>query len=298
MQRVHMALSMEASYNMARISEQQLPVLEQMRRLADKSTPGRPMIESLSKEDLHRWGQLDQQVRAGMLQKLIESKRRRDLDVILQQAKMSDAEFRWGDTPKEGTPEYVPYAVLVLLREMWKDSNNEFQPPQSSVCSMDFAISRMTDDPVEAAEKLNPQLEQLKAWSTQMLSKYRVKTLDESRLTREEAATLRKYQVEVLLPLKRAMNRFHDIANLRVMAKAADVVYDSDRRDTAIAAGDMNLIGTSLQRRIDAGEFDERDRLAFGLWRKINEKIPAKIIGEYEEIERASKADNSGTPKN
>jgi len=284
--RAHAALFMEASYNGARLAEQQMKVLDEWKAIIAKGKDGRPMIETLSKEDMQKWGQLEQRLNAGMLLELIDSRRERDLDVMVQQVKLADTEYRWGTTPREGSVDEKPYLFLVTMRVLW-NGHHDFEPPKESPCSFDYALAKLQVEPSEKVNALDRQVEAANAWAKQMLAKYKVTALDQAKLSKDDAATLKKYRAEVFEPGFRAAKHVEDLENLRLMAKASDIIYDADRKDAAIAAGDANVIGTTIQRRFDAGEFDERMQQAIGLWRKINDAIPAPIVSQFKEVSEA-----------
>ena len=103
-------------------------------------------------------------------------------------------------------------------------------------------------------------------------------------LSEDELATLNEYRAEVYAPLDRTLTYAKDLANLRKMAQASDIMYDANRHDAAIAAGDPSVIGASIDRRKAAGEFDDRMQVALGVWNIINEKIPAPILKHWQQI--------------
>ena len=287
--RAHATLAMEASYNGARIAEQQMKVLEQLRVLNDKAKDNeQPLGDQLSKSDIEKFGKLTQQLSAGQLVQLIDSKRERDLNVLVQQVKLADAEYRWGATPAEGSAEYTPYVFLLALRIMWHDKN-AFVEPAPTPCSLDYALAKLQEEPTAKLNTMDPQIQRAAAWINQVRAKYNIKQqLDESKLSKGELATLQKYRAEVLDPGNRAANYARDLDNLRVMARASEVLYDSDRKDATIAAGDASVIGTTIQRRGDAGEFDDQMKQALGVWRKLNEQIPAPIVQAWDEESKAA----------
>jgi hypothetical protein len=277
-------LKMETTYNSARVAEQQMKILDLWRALSNKGKPNRPVSETLSKDDLQKWGQLDQQYDAGALVQLVESMRERDINVLLKQAQLADAEYRWGTRPEEGSPDYMAYAVLGILRVTWKDNYVLYEPPRPAPCSLDYALAKLADEPLQKSTELTPQFRQANAWADQLLAKYKMRKLDESKISKEELATLNKYRAEVYAPLDRTATYVRDLAILREMAQASDIMYDANRRDAAIGAGDPNVIGTSVERRKEAGEFDERMKVAIGTWNLINEKIPAPIVAHWKEM--------------
>lgn len=261
-----------------------MKILEQWRALSNKGKPNRPLSETLSKDDLQKWGQLDQQYTAGALVQLVESKRERDIDVLLKQVQFADAEYRWGTRPGEESPDYMAYGILLLLRLNWNVNDDVYQPPKPQPCSLDYALAKLAEEPLKRANDLAAKLQQASTRANQLLAKYNMQKLDESKLSKEDLAMLRKDRTEVWWPVDSALNYAKDLANLREMAQASDIMYDGNRRDAAMGAGDAGVIGTSIERRIAAGEFDERMKVALGMWNIQNEKIPPPIVAQWKEM--------------
>lgn len=286
-----MALTVEASYNAARISEQQMKVLEELRRLVESVPSGsmKPMSDLLSKEELHRFGKLTQQQSAGLLQQLIESRRQRDAEVMLKLIRLADAEWRFSTTPKEGTDDYKVHTLLLLMRVLWSGNYALLTTVEKGPCSVAYAASVLIKEPVARLDALMSSVKEASAWVDLMRTKHKVKDLDDARLSKEEQATLRKLQASAFLPMQSALTFVEDLSNVMLMSIAADIVYDGDRRDAAMAVGDSSLIGTTVQRRVEAGEFDERTQQAIGLWRKINEQFPAAIVEDFKALGNAGK---------
>ncbi len=280
---VHGLLNYDALANLARISEQQLKVIDQMQTLNDKAkaTPGRPLSESLTKEDASKWGQLQQQASAGLLMSLMESRRQRDLDLLLKQVKLADDEYRWGTTPQEGSPDFLAYAFLLTFRLVW--APKKIAPAEGPPCSMGAALSKLQAEPQAKMDRYLPQVEKALAWVRKTNAKYKLAKLDESKYTPAERATLQKYRVDALNPATSALAFVRDLENLRVLAKAADIIYEGDRSDAAVAVGDADFIGTTVRRRIQAGELGDKMQQAIGYWRKVNDQMPARISKEWAE---------------
>jgi hypothetical protein len=284
---VHGYLKYQSIEAAAAIAKQQIKPLERLQALSDKGKSDRPLIESLTKEEASQWGQAQQQLGAGTLMSMIESRRQRDLDLLLKQVQLADQEYRWRTTPSEGTPDSKPYGFLVMLRMLWKGST--IGPPEGPPCSLNAALAKLQAEPLEKLNKYAPQLDKGLAWVKQTNAKYKLAKIDEEKYSPAERDQLNTFRREVLYPASIASTYLEDLQNVRVMAKAADSVYESDRADAAIAGGDADVVGATIRRRTDAGEFDENTQVAIGVWRLVNEQIPSDYVRQILEAEKSGR---------
>ena len=88
------------------------------------------------------------------------------------------------------------------------------------------------------------------------------------------------------VPALREGQLITDLENIKTMARASDIVYEADQRDVTFSGGDMKAIGTTISNKAAANAYDKRTAFAIGLWRKINEKIPADVTRDWEKASK------------
>jgi hypothetical protein len=81
----------------------------------------------------------------------------------------------------------------------------------------------------------------------------------------------------------------HDLERIKLMARASVIIYEADKQDVMFSGGRMESTGNTLAERVKTNTFDEQTQFALSMWRKINEKIPARVVREWEDIPKAAK---------
>lgn len=275
----------------ANIARQQQPALSQLRYLSEKAKdPKRSVGEQLSRDDIAKFSEIRQRLLAMKLATLLESKRKRDLTAIRQLIKIADQNYRWGEELKETDPEYFLQGILTLWRLMADSPETKLSiaPPSYSYCSLEWAAHLVEN---EALEKLN-KLDLGKA-SEQVakLAAMYGKPIDRNRLSPAERTEYDALLNNYLRPSLKEQQFIFDLEAIKAMIRGSELIYESDRQDALESGGDINAIGSSISRRVDS--LDKPTTLAIGLWRKIDEKMPADAVKQWEqlakEVERIEK---------
>jgi len=272
----------------AAIAEQALPLLDQLDQIASKATiPNKLIKDQLSPEDIGKFTELSQRLKTTQLAQLMESRRQRDLMVLEKMVMVADREYRWQDPPNEDNPDFIIYSALQLLRLTIEDK--DISSPTSSGCTLEYALDSLEHEVISKINAGSARLEWAGKEFESILAKYRMKKLDRSRLSKTDLEKVNELVNDVIKPMQRHGIFFMDIEHIKLMARASEIIYESDKQDIAFGGGDIEAIGKTIQRRKNNNEFDKSTQIAIGLWRRINEKIPSEFTQELSESESTEK---------
>lgn len=276
-------MEFESGEKAAAIAEQALPVLEEIEKINSKATVQyRPIQDQLSSEDIGKFTELTQRLKVIQLAQIMESRRERDLMVIEKMVMIADRVYRWQDYPKENDPDSIIYAAIQLLRSAIKDNN--IDAPASPICTLKYALHAVES---EAIAKLNEGDSALGSAMKELeliLRKYGMEKLDRSRLSKSDLQKVNELNNGVINPMRRHWVYVKDVENIKLMAHASEIAYESNIQDIAFSGGDVDAIGKTIERRSRNNEFNESTQIALGLWVKINEMIPSPFIQELLDI--------------
>lgn len=273
------------------IAEQTLPVLRQLEYLSAKGiNPEIPLKNQLSSDELIRFSELRHQLRSIQLANLFESHHQRNLMVIEKMATLADREYQFQDYPSENDPDFIIYASLQALRLLLKQGNDHLiTTPSVPHCTLDRSLHSIA---VRAIYKLNAygdQLEDALRSVNAILGKYGLKKIDRSRLSKSDLEKITELKRSIIIPAEIEMTFIEDIENIRLMAKAAELMYEGNKQDIAFGGGDINAIGATLNRRRENNEIDDKTWITLQLWTRISEKLPSEVSKRWAEISKQMK---------
>jgi hypothetical protein len=277
-------MQFESVEKAAAIAEQALPVLKQLEQITNKAThPDKPIKDQLSTEDIVKFTELRERLKTTQIAQLMESRRQRDLMVIEKMTMIADREYRWNDHPAESDPDFIIYSALQLLRFTVKQ--DDITVPTVQSCTLDYALHLIEN---EAIEKLNSikGLDSAISSIKSILAKYGMEKLDRSRLSKADLEKINELENNILNPAERHRSFIKDLENIKLMARASEIMYEANKQDIAFGGGDLDAIGKTIQRKSKNKEFDEDIQLAIGFWTMINKKIPSQIVQDWGELEK------------
>lgn len=265
----------------AEIGGRALPVLKQLEEINSKATvPNKPIKDQLSADDLGKISELKQRLTSIMLFHLMESRRERDLKVIQEMVMIADRDYRYGEQTEENGFDLIVHSALLFLRSQIND--NYISTPASSECTLEYALHSIEKEAIDNLNSGNERLENAMKNYKNILEKYGIEELDRALLSKDDLDTVNKLTYEIFIPMQRHVDFIKDIENIKLMARASDISYESNKQDIAFSGGDISAIGATIQRRNKNNEFSDKMQFAIGLWTKINEKIPPDILTEWD----------------
>lgn len=288
LQTVAMFHSMRTLNNEVAIGTVMMPMIDEFQRLANKAPiSNRPVGEQLNTKDRDRMNELSQRMLAMRFQGLVESKRKRDVDVIKRLVQIADQNYRFGTVVPEGHSDYLYQSTIDLLRGiadgLAKDQH-QFTKPSTSVCSMDLALYLVESEAVKKAASIDlvPELERMQA----IAKKNGMIKIDREKLSKIDRDSYDRIMIDRILPFQRAQQFMDDLENIRVMARASEIIFTNDKRDLEISGGDGAKLGATTADRVKKNEYDLRTQASLGLWYSLNEKIPSKAATEAAQLSK------------
>ena len=270
----------------AQIAKEVLPVLDEEERIDSKAKiANKPIGEQLSLADNETLSRLSQRLITLQMMSLIESRRERDLAVMLTWAQQIDANIRWGTEPKQGTTEYKEWALFMLTR-MGLDKEIRITAPEKQ-CSIQTAIARLEDEPMKEFNKipLNQAFSQL----SQLAEKYNERPIDPATLSTGDK---RVYDsaIMVVAPGEKFRDGVMEYETLKILATASDLIHQWDLQDVIDTAGDAAAVGRTVAKFENDKSSPETLKVAFEVWRKLNDIVPSDVGKMVRELSKVVKA--------
>jgi hypothetical protein len=285
-------MKFESIEKAALIAEQALPVIEQLKQITNKAkTSDKPLKDQLPTEDVIEFAELSERMKTMTLAQLIESRRQRDLMVIEQMVMMADREYRWKDHPSENDGQaFTIYSALQLLK--LSIEKNNITVPDGESCILDYALHMIEKEGIEKLAAIKGVLS-VGSSIQAILDKYGMEKLDRSRLSKADLDKINELETNVLQPAERLRSFIKDLENIKLMARASEIMYEANKQDIAFGGGNIDAIGMTIQKKSIDKEFDEDMQLTIGLWTMINDKIPSQLIQDWKEVESQEKEEIS-----
>lgn len=286
LQTVAMFHSMQTLNNRVAIGTVMKPMIDEFQRLANKAPiSNKPVGEQLSTKDRDRINELSQRMLAMRFQGLVESKRKRDIDVIKRLVQIADQNYRFGTVVLEGHSDYLYQSTIDLLRVITNGSAKEqqqFTKPSTSVYSMDIALYLVESEAIKKAASIDlvPELEKMQA----IAKRNGMAKIDRENLSKADRDSYDLIMNDRVRPFQSAQQFMDDLENIRVMARTSELIFINYKRDLEISGGDGSKLGATTADRLNKNEFDLRTRASLGLWYSLNEKIPSEAAIEAAEL--------------
>jgi len=271
------------------IGQIRTPMLKEIAAIAATvKDHSKPVGEQLGVKDLSRFNELSQRTLSMGMQELVESKRDRDIKVIKQFVLIADRNYRYGEEIQEGHSDYVYQATLLYWRVMASglpiSEQHPVSIPDEKTCSMIFALHSIEKEPIQRIDSLDlkKDLEKMRA----IVKKNGMVRIEPEKLPKVDREVYDRIMENAVWPFERAQQFMDDMENIKVMARASEIIYMSEKRDLEISGGDGSRLGTTIEEMIRRKEFDQRTQAAIGIWRGLNEKIPSDVTKNATELAR------------
>jgi hypothetical protein len=256
-----------------------------MNALVDKvQIPDKPIGDQLSPSDSARFSEIRQRMATMQIASLIESRRERDLRVIQHLTQIADMNYRWQQSiDDEKDPQYILQQVLSLWRitENGHKQKIRVTEPDVTKCSLVYALHRVEEEPLRKLSRMD--LTQASATFEKLAARYG-RPIDRDKLAEGDRNAFDDVMNNVMQPAARERKFIHDMEYIKIMARASAILYDANSREVAFGGGSTEAIGVTIQDKIKAKEYDDLTIFAFGVWRIVNEKVPADILKDWEKL--------------
>ena len=269
------------------LAKQAKPILAALEKINNKGTdPKKTLGEQLSQNDVAKFAELSQRLKANQLQNLIVSGYGRDADVIQKMFEVANKIYIGEGTPQQGSPEYDAYSFLMaMLFATNTKADNQHTitiPPKEAFekCSLEGALHLVENDSLVKINKL--PVKEATAYFSDLRRKYNVPSgpIDPMKFSVEDRAAVQRYIRNVLAPVEHEQAFANNIENLKTLAKASELRYMQQTKDANDSGGDPNAVGTSF----DTMTLDYKTKFALVLLDKIAEKVPSDWATEMQVI--------------
>lgn len=275
-------LKFQSIQRRADISEQSLIALRTISTLIEKATDdSKPVGSQLSLEDNDKFSRSSQQVQTMKLSLLMESRRIRDLEAIERMVILADQDYRFSQTPNDGTNDAVYRAGYQFVK--LSSGKLEMTEPKTNQCTLEFALHKQSLEPLAKLDPLMPKVQEASNYIDFLSSKYKMATIDENKISAIERNKLRDIKNSLVI-VKTNYEYVRDIQAIKILAQALELMHQAGLQDIAIGGGAIEAIGKTIQRNIQNNNYDESTKLAMSVWTRINEKIPSQDIQDFQEL--------------
>lgn len=237
-----------------------------------------PMAEQFTAEQSATFSRLTASSKAALLNRLIESRRIRDLQLIAEMAHLSEREAKWS-LNGIGKDEYKlqAYAALTVLREHLEYDISESGDIATTDCTLERALYEEQLSALDEALAIAP--DDFIAEIDALRERYRTNDLDSADMYPQDADRWRE-----LRPRARQMvsivQHINDLGRLRLLESFSRRYRELTQQDILEHGSEIEHFGRTFDAATSAGNLSERDKWLEGFWLRINETIPADINNE------------------
>ena len=279
----------------ADIAKETMPVLGKQRAIIAKApNPTKPTGEQLTPQDVETLGALGQRSQTLQAMSLLESRRERDLRVLLDWGQQIDSFIRWDSTPSEGTLQFKEWSAFMLGR-LALDSKLSISTPKQPKCSLELAIHRIEDEYITRLNKL--PIDDAQAKFKMLQSKYGGGKINRDKLSPEDRAVLDSVHANVLGPADKLDESIQHYEMLKILAAMSEQIYVSDSADLTQSAGDLTSIGQTIANAASSNALSEQQTIAIGIWHMLDEQVPSELAKAYKELAQRLEAAKRPTQK-
>ncbi len=275
----------EANRNRLKFAEQQTQILSQLEAIVSKcKNKEKAVREQLNQDDNAKFNTLLERRNIVELGSLVESRRVRDLQVLRRLAILAEKDVRWPEVPNEDHPDFIYYVILSIARERLYNLV-DISTSESIMCSVESAINIIEQEAIDKISRMDDShLKKFSALTDRLLVKYNVKVLDYEKLSIEDRQSV-SGAAESAQPYIRMVNLLRDYEILKLLSKASEMVYQSDRNDIIIYGGDYDSVGKSInEKAIIANSYGESLKTAIAILRVIDKRIPSEDAKDIKKL--------------
>lgn len=242
----------------------------------------KPLADSMNVEEAAKFGNLQEQIKAGTLSSLVESRRVRDIRVISRARVLADRLSRDGfELPAEGTEDRTLIEILVGLRqiapkEARKDELRMLDRAQR--CDLEVALAT---EAVRTLNEIDAEEVAQAAAEAERLSAAYGSPIDVSKMPAAERDRFLGSTGPTLDRAIRKRDLADDLLNLAALEHASKKLYESNQKDLYAAPGDMDKLGSTWSAWIQDGVVKASEEKFGRVISYINERIPSDLVKEF-----------------
>jgi hypothetical protein len=193
--------------------------------------------------------------------------------VFRKLAILAEKDVRWPKIPAENHPDFIYYVMLASARQAFEDKI-QITRPKTEICNLETSIHVLEEETIDKVNGMAPEpLQELEKFTDRMTKKYRVKKLDFDKMSKTDQKTLTELY-EKTQPYFPLMNLVNDYEIIKLLTKASQLIYESDKNDIITYGGDFESVGKTLMEKANSGTYGEPMKKAHAIMRVIDKRIP------------------------
>lgn len=262
---------------------------DEMQKLMDSRSwkPGVAVGEQMTPEEANRFGNLQQQMKSGLLAMLMESKRERDIRILGRMAEIAQEASNPGYAPPQSAEGEDHMLALILLgsRDKLRATSREISNyAPNKICDFESSLAReaaLNIAEIDRIYGINEALRDLES----LTSKYG-NPIDAGKMSPDDVRTRdRLYPVlQMALAKETLAGDLYFISQLEQVSK---LLLESRRAALYEAPGDADKLGLVWAEWVKTGKVTSRQNELTSILNYLNEKIPPEIIKDMEALPNA-----------
>jgi len=275
----------------ARVSSGVLSTIDKFQDLFGSRTweDGLPMGEQMTADEANTFGNLQERLAIGTLSSLIESKRKRDLDVIARMVRLAEDYSNDPNVlPESDSEDEFLMAIVLALRELTEINDADFEAAHQNQgsCTLENAIRAESTRVADGINDIYGLSEALADLS--LLSKKYPSGFDAAAMSKDDSSRLRNRIMPVVERARSEAEYARDLMRLAELEAISKIMLEARRSDQYSAPGDLEYGGTTWNEWLEQGQITATQQEMSGAINVINERIPAEVVEQWEQISAAA----------
>jgi hypothetical protein len=196
-----------------------------------------------------------------------------------------DTTYRWGREPDEKSPDFTADVTPAILQDV--NPINTFTQPKEDHCTLIWAL-HLQEQPSIAALSA-PEVDATAAQVNQLRQKYHVDHLDRNALSPGDQQIFDEAQ-KTIVRIQREAAHAQQIEQIKMLAEASDLIYDTSMKDFDQSAGDPNSSIDTLRQMEKDKKLSSDMVMRVNVWLKLDEKYPSSEVVTMEDAKKAMNA--------
>jgi hypothetical protein len=270
------------------LATQQKPILDELKQVNNKAKdPTRPVGEQLSPQDVERFSQLNQRMKAIDLLQLLESGYVRDYEVIGNIFKLIQALYTGAKEPQERDSDFKVYQIITSGRyaantEQFKGIDDVSVPAKAEFdqCTLVAALHLIENESLTKLHQL--PLEEATRKLQEFSARYPSEggTIDRKKMNAQDGAVYDSMLRNTFAPAHHELTFVTDLENLKNIVTAADLKYKAGIKDAIDSAGDASAVGQTFQKMNP----DKRTIFGAVILNIIADGFPSEWVQQHEQM--------------
>jgi hypothetical protein len=245
--------------------------------------PNKSVGSQLTPSQIDQFTEASDRIGTMNMVRVVESNYQRDLVTIAKLLRIAKENYQFDKIPDRDSPDEFYYAMLVVWRN---DIQRDIfaKEPYFTVCNLDYALSKNEIEPFREMIKHSHDYLISTQKGIDILHKNNLQTLDVDKLNSEDRIEILQIQKNEIFPMEKRKIYVNDLINIRNFAKISALIHESYSNDILISGGDINAVGSSIDKLIKNHTLTNEDIIMLKSWQAIDDKYPSKEVKDFKLI--------------